>query len=696
MRHGYPGIAYDFVIDPTGQILRVSQLEEIAQPRQPWSLQGVNVGLLGDFSHNPPPLAQIDAAGRLCAWLAQNLDLAPDAIVGLGELTRSDSPGRTFYAGPQWQTLLQRQVQLHLAALSRGAEASRADALDDARQTWEDEKAVLEAELRQAQDAIRRLEAQRDQLQLESHDLRRQFEAKPESIEGRPLIRNVSASLPRDPARYRLRSADDVRNVIINHSGAPAELPLTKLAERHLPDWPGLLFDFCIDPQGMILQTQPLDEVVDSPQHYVSRAINIAFLGDFDEATPTNEQLYAGGQLIAWLLRRYPHLTLEDVRGLSEVTEHESPGRQWLTDARWRDDLLANVRRAGGLVDPSETERTLQEEVLALTQQLQQAARSAEVLQKQRLRLQEENQALQAQVAAPRPASRRIVVPQPAIRNVADKLPRHPTLQYAQRSLSQITHLAVHHTATLRSVGPMRIAELHVNPDPSRGKEAWPGIGYHYFIHADGNIDQTNSLAIESFHVYRHNGYTAGIAFAGSFMNGSVPTSAQLRAGAHLLAWLMQELDIPLARIWGHREFPDNITVCPGSEWTGGARWREQLFEQVEQIQNGIGIKSVRHYMLLWQRPFPGPLAQRDYINAIGYVARFRPAVGFSPEDARQAEYVTIVGGQSGVSAATEEMLRDSGCKVERIAGRDEEETSRMLAELVRLDRRFRTFDVDF
>lgn len=41
-------------------------------------------------------------------------------------------------------------------------------------------------------------------------------------------------------------------------------------------------------------------------------------------------------------------------------------------------------------------------------------------------------------------------------------------------------------------------------------------------------------------------------------------------------------------------------------------------------------------------------------------------------------------------------MLRSSGVKVERIAGRNEDETGRMLAELARLGRRFRSFEVDF
>src|SRR5690606_35511021 len=205
-----------------------------------------------------------------------------------------------------------------------------------------------------------------------------------------------------------------------------------------------------------------------------------------------------------------------------------------------------------------------------------------------------------------------------------------------------------------------------------------------------------NYLETASFHVHRHNIYSVGVVFAGSFMNGKIPTSAQLRAVGHLVAWLMQELHIPLARVWGHREFPDNTTVCPGSEWTLGNRWCDLLFERIEQIQAGVGVKNIRHYLLFWQRPYPGLLARQDFINAIHYIVRFRPAVGFSVQDARNAEYVTIVGNEAGISAAEEKSLRNSGCKVERIAGRDEEETSRMLAELANLGRRFRTFNVDF
>ncbi|MCB0046112.1 MAG: N-acetylmuramoyl-L-alanine amidase [Caldilineaceae bacterium] len=700
IRRGYPGIAYAFVVDGSGRIFRVSALEEAAEPSQSWSLQGVNIGLAGSFQDAPPPLAQLDATGRLCAWLAQNLSLTPDAIVGLGQLTRSESPGCTFYRGPEWQSILRRQVQLHLGVLSRGASDAR-HAADEAHLHEQSRKLTeLQTALDAARTAEQHLRSRVEQLELEAGELQRHAEHQSEVDEGRPALRDVIAQLPRDGARYRPRPREDVETVIIHQSGVGRggsnEDELLALAEAHQPDWPGILYDFCIAPDGTIYQTQPLDEAVDTELRTLTRAVNVAFMGQFDEDIPSGAQLYSGGRLIAWLLRRFPRLGLDDVKGLSELSEQTSPGAQWRAGRRWRDDLLAAVRRAAGMVDPTETEQALQEEVDGLARQLELAQHNNRQMNEQRLRLQADNQALQDKLLHAGDKPQRFIVPPPPLRTLTESLPRHPTLRYPRRTRSQITHIAVHHTATLPTVGPMRIAELHVAEDPSRGKAAWPGIGYHYFIHADGSIDQTNDLESVAYHVYRHNSYTVGVAFAGSFMNGSVPTSAQLQSGAHLIAWLMDELNVPLARVWGHRDFPDNVTVCPGSEWTSNLRWRDRLFARIEQIREGIGVKSIRHYVLFWQRPYPGPLARRDFVNAVGYFARFRPTVGFRPEDARHAEYVTIIGGPAGVTPETEEMLRESGCKVERIAGRDEEETGRMLAELVRLDRRFRTFDVDF
>lgn len=697
IQYGYPGIVYDFVVDNHGQVFKVTNPEEVAQPDQVWSEQGINICLTGNFSVTAPPLAQLDATGRLCAWLAQNLGLAPESIVGMSELAKGDSPGESFYRGPAWKSILTRQVRLHLAAFSGSGDNTKiqelTQALDEARVT----NLELQNQLKIADDARGRMDAAHLRLQTELVEMQQQLAAQSVQTIGGTRVVDLTGELPRDDEGYRPRSAQDVRFLVVHHTGVDPLTSIHEIAQSHRREWPGLLFDYVVDAQGEIYQTQPLDQALIAEEEYLAKGIQIAFAGDFSETIPTNEQLHAGGRLIAILMDRYPHLRTEQIKGLREFVQDVSPGEQWNEGQRWREMLLAAVRRTRGAVEPNEMETELRVRVAQLEHEIQLAQRSNQLLQEQKTHLQTEFQRLQTQTNEQRQQENRVyIIPQPAIRNVVDQLPKHPTLRYEKRSLGQITHLAIHHTATPLTVNPNRIAELHVSPDSSRGKDAWPGIGYHYFIHADGTIDQTNLLETASYHVHRHNIYSVGIVFAGSFMNGKIPTSAQLRSGAHLTAWLMQELNIQLARVWGHREFPDNTTVCPGSEWTLGNRWRDLLFERIEQIQAGVGVKSVRHYMLFWQRSYPGPLARQDFVNSINYIVRFRPVIGFSVNDARNAEYVTIVGSEAGISAAEEKALQNSGCKVERIAGRDEEETSRMLSELASVGRRFRNFDVDF
>ncbi|HHW84591.1 MAG TPA: hypothetical protein GX400_00090 [Chloroflexi bacterium] len=692
IRRGLPGIAYDFVVDAAGEILKVKDMEDVAQPDQPWSEQGVNICLAGNFETSAPPLPQLDAAGRLCAWLAQNMGLTADAIVGLGELTPSESPGATFYKGARWKDVLARQVRLHLAALSTGAlESDRSGELERQLTELRELNQMLGAQVKAAEARERTAHATIQQLRLEVDALRQQIEAQPETVEGGLRIYNVAAQLPRQPERYTARQPTDVQAIVVHDTGAAPDTPLEQLAALHRQNWPGILYDFVITAQGAVQQTQPLDAAPDTPEVYVRNAISIAFAGDFRSGgAPTLEQLAAGGALIVWLLTRFPHLTLAAVKGIGEYIETPSPGCEWTSGVNWKHQLLAAARRAAGNLEDGPPVELLRSEIARLEREVAalQAERTAR--EEERLDRLAQIQQLQAELAAKAAAPMSFVVPPPPIQDIVDQLPKHTRLRYERRPLSQITHIAIHHTAAPVSVGPARIAEVHLAADPARGKEAWPGIGYHYFVHADGRIEQTNHLETVSYHLLRHNGYSIGVVFAGSFMNGKIPTSAQLRAGAHLVAWLMQELKIPLARVWGHREFPDNLTVCPGGEWTQGNRWRDLLFEQIAQIQQGAGLKMIRHYLL-----FPAGDAASDlYVNALGYMAKFRPTVGFSVEEARSAEFVTIVGGEAGVSADSERQLAEAGCKVERISGRTDDDTARLLVELVRIGRRFRTYDV--
>lgn len=697
---GYPGIAYDFVVDAAGQVFRTSELEASAQPDQIWSEQGVNIALAGNYTAAVPSLPQLDATGRLCAWLAQNLGLTADAIVGLGELTKSDNPGAPFYRGPTWKEMISRQVQLHLAALGVGAsDQERAlEAIETAERLGKEAHALR----LQLEDAIRTQE----QVQGENVDLRAQVMDLTQQVallgEGgirQPRMVNGVNDLPRDAQRYRKRSPEQIEHIVINHTGAPPNTPLALLVEEHRQEWPGLLYDFVIDGQGSITQTQPLDQVVAADEPYLARAINIAFAGNFEESTPTRAQINAASALIAWLIDRYPQLSVEQIKGLGELTISSSPGRQWNSGKVWRNDLIKAIRRALGKTENSEAEAALRMRLAEAEKRIEEQQKSLAVQQEASSKLEATIARLQSELTTSRHAAG-YVVPKPPMNVVIDQLPRHPTLRYEKRARSQITHLAIHHTAAPPSLGPLRIAELHIQADTGRGKESWPGIGYHFYIHADGSIDQTNHLETVCFHVYRHNQYSVGIVFAGSFMNGKIPTSAQLRSGAHLTAWLMQELDIPLARVWGHREYPENITVCPGSEWTQGNRWRDLLFERIEQVQAGEGVKSMRHYLLFPARDTSplknGEPAGTDIAAALPYIARFHPTVGFSMEDARNAEFVTLVGAATPADSEVEQSLREYGVRVERIDGGNDTETARLLAEMARDGRRFRTFEVDF
>jgi hypothetical protein len=134
------------------------------------------------------------------------------------------------------------------------------------------------------------------------------------------------------------------------------------------------------------------------------------------------------------------------------------------------------------------------------------------------------------------------------------------------------------------------------------------------------------------------------------------------------------------------------MTVCPGAEWTGGNRWRDLLFERITQIQQGAGLKSIRHYLLFGADAMTGDA----YADALAYITRFRPTVGFSVEEARAAEFVTIAGGEAAVGAVGEQVLLQAGCRVERVAGRNDADTGALLADMARAGRRFRTFDAEF
>lgn len=101
--------------------------------------------------------------------------------------------------------------------------------------------------------------------------------------------------------------------------------------------------------------------------------------------------------------------------------------------------------------------------------------------------------------------------------------------------------------------------------------------------------------------------------------------------------------------------------------------------------------KGLYHYLLFPQ--WKWGVSEWYWRLAIEYVKAFRPTCGFDPEDAKLAQFVTIIGDPRGVSEAVEEQLWAEGCHVERIAGSDAAETKQILDDLAKRGKRFLNSD---
>jgi len=89
------------------------------------------------------------------------------------------------------------------------------------------------------------------------------------------------------------------------------------------------------------------------------------------------------------------------------------------------------------------------------------------------------------------------------------------------------------------------------------------------------------------------------------------------------------------------------------------------------------GPKPIRHYLLM--PAFEWGISEWHWNAAAEFVKTFRPACGFSPDEAAHAQRVTIIGNEQGISRDVEAMLRLAGCAVERVAGKDGPETAALL-----------------
>ena len=273
--------------------------------------------------------------------------------------------------------------------------------------------------------------------------------------------------------------------------------------------------------------------------------------------------------------------------------------------------------------------------------------------------------------------------------DVSDSLAQHATKRYPMRTHADIKRLIVHHTATPATISVERIAAYQVK------NRNLPGITYHYCITAQGQVYQTQYLETVAAHAGKNSADSVGLCLIGNFTSAP-PPQAQQDAAAVLLAQLATHLGLSTTDVFGYSELV--TTGSPGATWSV---WKPSLLNKMRNLMtSGQPItppqpkpkptaKPIEHFMLFWHKS-ANNWAEWDLQGALEYIAKFKPVVGFDAAQAQHAKYVTIVGGSGGVPAKTEAALRDAGCRVERIDGKNEADTRRMLNDLVTQGQRFK------
>ena len=128
-----------------------------------------------------------------------------------------------------------------------------------------------------------------------------------------------------------------------------------------------------------------------------------------------------------------------------------------------------------------------------------------------------------------------------------------------KRSLITIDRIIIHHSAIQQSAdtSPLAIHSAHL----MRG---YSGIGYHFYIKADGTIYRGRPLCYIGAHCKGYNTFSIGICFEGNF-EIEKPTNAQKIAWLNLLEYLRKEIPT-IKYVNYHKEL--YATACPGKNCT--------------------------------------------------------------------------------------------------------------------------------
>ena len=151
---------------------------------------------------------------------------------------------------------------------------------------------------------------------------------------------------------------------------------------------------------------------------------------------------------------------------------------------------------------------------------------------------------------------------------------KHYDLDFTSLAQRNVTDtIVVHHTGnpTDDDLSAEQIHDMHQG-------QGWSGIGYHYVVRKDGQIEEGRPHWTIGAHAYGENSHTIGVHVCGNFEIGK-PTVYQIESLAYLLGYICSMYGLePSEDIVGHRDLM--ATACPGEnlynrldEVNGKARW---------------------------------------------------------------------------------------------------------------------------
>lgn len=159
---------------------------------------------------------------------------------------------------------------------------------------------------------------------------------------------------------------------------------------------------------------------------------------------------------------------------------------------------------------------------------------------------------------------------------------------YPVRPWAGVRYHVAHHVGAVPLLGQslknlcVATANYHVKSN------RWPGIGYHFVIHQNGEVGYVGDILTQRANVANMNHLVVGTCLQGNFVDGARPTAAQITS-LRLLDQGLKELNSAIVLV-GHKEL--NATACPGDTWD---RWKQEVLSTVPgdwSLVVGEGIKT--------------------------------------------------------------------------------------------------------